>query len=183
VLFWLCTALVAATVAATVAAPVAAQVAAQVVEDFDPAQGQWRFFTDQVMGGQSDGRAVITDGALHLTGQVSTANNGGFIQARRDLPQGLPQATTALNLRVRGDGQRYFVHLRSTATRLPWHYYQAEFQTTRDWQDVTLPLADFVPSGALLARTIAPERLRSIAIVAFGRDHSADVRVMRITAQ
>ena len=43
---------------------------------------RWRFFTDGVMGGVSTGQAVIADGALTITGDVSTDNNGGFIQAR-----------------------------------------------------------------------------------------------------
>jgi len=135
----------------------------------------WRYLADTVMGGVSQGQAEADGDAIRLTGTVSTANNGGFIQARTDLPEGAPEGTTALRLRVRGNGERYFIHLRSRATRLPWQYYQAGFDTTADWQDITLPLSAFRPSGAMLPRQIRPPRIRSLGLVAYGRDHEADV--------
>ena len=43
----------------------------------------WAFFTDGVMGGLSQGKAIISslDGVdcYHMTGNVTTENNGGFI--------------------------------------------------------------------------------------------------------
>lgn len=90
----------------------------------------WAFLADTVMGGVSEGTARIEDGALRLTGTVSTENRGGFIQARTALPEGLPVGTSAVRVRVRGNGERYFVHLRTTRTRLPWQYYQAGFETS-----------------------------------------------------
>lgn len=139
----------------------------------------WRFFTDQVMGGVSTGQAVLEEGSLHLTGQVSTANNGGFIQSRAETGP-LPSGATGLRLRVKGDGQRYFIHLRSRATALPWQYYQAGFDTDGTWQEITLPFEAFQPSGALLPRSPKPETLRSVALVAYGRDHDADIRLAEI---
>ena len=48
--------------------------------------GQWSYFADTVMGGVSEGSAKFVNNgsveAIRLTGQVSTANNGGFIQVR-----------------------------------------------------------------------------------------------------
>lgn len=156
-----------------------------VLEDFDP-PGDWTFFTDQVMGGVSTGGAEIAviEGrrALRLTGDVSTENRGGFIQARKDLPDGLPAGTEGIRLRVRGNGERYFVHLRTGGTVLPWQYYQAPFQTGADWTEVDIPLEAFDPSGALLRATPRPEGVRSIAVVAYGRDHEAEVSVARIEA-
>ena len=142
----------------------------------------WRFFTDQVMGGVSTGRAEIADGALTLSGRVSTQNNGGFIQARSDRIAMTPDVTR-LRLSVRGDGQRYFIHLRTRATRLPWQYYQAGFIAPADWTDIILSLSDFEPSGRLLPATPAPEHIRSVALVAFGRDHEARVSMRRIHAE
>lgn len=154
-----------------------------VIEDFKAATASdWRVFSDQVMGGVSTGSARIVDGALHLTGSVSTANNGGFLQARLDLRDRLDAETTALKIRVRGDGQRYFIHLRTTGTRLPWQYYQAGFDTTGDWQDVTLDLAAFKASGRLMRDTPRAESIKSVALVAFGRDHEADVWLDSIEA-
>jgi hypothetical protein len=155
-----------------------------LIEDFTgEAAARWSFFTDRVMGGRSEGRAVIggTPPHLHLTGTVSTANNGGFIQARQRL-DGLPPDTTALTVTTRGDGQTYYVHLRGTATRLPWQFYQASFTAPRDyWADITVPLTAFTASGGRLPPLEASD-IRSIALVAYGRDHMADLAVSRIGA-
>lgn len=161
-------------------------MAQTVIEDFAPPAGEWRFFTDQVMGGVSSGEASIVQGdraALRLTGQVSTENRGGFIQARRDLPEGLPEGTEALRITVRGDGQRYFLHLRTSGTMLPWQYYQASFETDEDWQELRVPLSAFTPSGGLLRDEVRPGAVRSIALVAYGRDHEAAVDLARIVAE
>ena len=50
---------------------------------------RWVFFTDRVMGGVSSGSLKLVeekgDKFYKMTGDVSTANNGGFIQFRADL--------------------------------------------------------------------------------------------------
>lgn len=142
----------------------------------------WTYVSDQVMGGVSEGRARIgtVDGqpVLHLTGQVSTANRGGFIQARVTLDSPPPEKASGVVLRVRGNGEGYFVHLRTAGTVLPWQYYQAPFPTTPDWAEVRIPFTAFKASGNLLRGAVRPESLRSLGIVAYGRDHSADISVM-----
>ena len=142
----------------------------------------WRYLADTVMGGVSQGSAQLEAGVLRLRGTVSTQNRGGFIQARTEMPEGLPQGTTALRLRVRGNGERYFVHLRTTRTLLPWQYYQQAFPTGPDWAEATLPLTDFTASGRMMTGRIRPEDVRSIGIVAYGRDHAADVSIEALGA-
>jgi len=144
-----------------------------------PPLGDYRFISDQVMGGVSEGEARI-EGApgarhLHLTGTVSTANRGGFLQARVTLDGPFPQEAQGVVLRVRGTGGRYFVHLRTRGTVLPWQYYQAGFEVTRDWQELRVPFSAFVASGALLRDTPDPTTVTSFAAVAYGRDHQADL--------
>ena len=153
-----------------------------MIEDFElQPETRWRFFTDSVMGGVSKGRVSWVDegGQVHarMTGTVSTENNGGFIQIRMDLPNAAPKGTTGVRLIVRGNEQRYFVHLRTRGTRLPWQYYQAGFDVTRDWEEVRLPFDAFEPSGSLLRSEPCPDQLKSIGIVAFGRDHEAEIEV------
>jgi hypothetical protein len=139
----------------------------------------WRFFTDGVMGGVSTGRLEFRQegGTPHarMTGRVSTANRGGFIQMRLDLDQPPPADSAGVRLVVRGNGQRYFVHLRTTGTVLPWQFYQAGFDAPPGWAEVQLPFAAFRPSGALLRAVPRPESLTSIALAAYGRDHDAEV--------
>jgi hypothetical protein len=148
------------------------------------AEDGWRFFTDQVMGGVSTGRvAILTEGGetfARMTGTVSTDNNGGFIQMRLDLPAGAAAGATGIRLRVRGNSERYFVHLRTSGTRLPWQYYQAGFEAGPDWAEVRLPFEVFRPSGALLARVPRADRLTSIGVVAYGRDYTAAIDVAEV---
>jgi hypothetical protein len=153
-----------------------------MIDDFrDPAR--WRFFTDQVMGGVSTGNVRVADGVLRLTGDVSTANRGGFIQARLDLPEGLSTDAAAFVLSVRGNGAGYFLHVRTRGTLLPWQYYQAPFATGPDWTEVRVLFADFQPSGGLLRGTLRPQDIRSVAVVAYGRDYRADVELRSLTVE
>ena len=73
--------------------------------------GQWSYFADTVMGGVSNGTAIFeshgVDKAIRLTGEVSTANNGGFIQVRSSGPWELEEGMTGIRLRVRGNGEQY----------------------------------------------------------------------------
>ena len=144
----------------------------------------WRFFTDQVMGGVSTGGVSFAQegGTPHarMTGRVSTANRGGFVQMRLDLASPPPDGTTGVRLVVRGNDQRYFVHLRTVGTVLPWQYYQAGFQVTEGWTEVRLSLDAFAPSGALLRRVPRPASLTSVAVVAYGRDHDARIDVRAV---
>ena len=89
----------------------------------------WRFVTDGVMGGVSRGKLSFESSDdvdyARLTGDVSTANNGGFIQLRAGISMaGLPAGGAGLDgIRIlsRGNGETYFVHLRTRDNRRPWH--------------------------------------------------------------
>lgn len=169
------------------ALPVAVLAEERMFETFDNApETRWRFFADTVMGGVSTGEVRFLsgteDGAAHmrLTGEVSTANNGGFIQSRRSIESPLPADTAGLRLVVRGNGGRYFIHLRTRGTRLPWQYYQAAFNTTEAWTEVEIPLSAFTPSGRLLRNSPKADTVTSIGLVAFRRDHQADVELRSI---
>jgi len=156
-----------------------------VIEDFTmQPETRWRFFTDQVMGGVSTGGVAFAqeDGAPYarMTGRVSTANRGGFIQMRLDLASPPPEGTTGVRLVVRGNAQRYFVHLRTGGTLLPWQYYQAGFDVTESWSEVRLPLNAFTASGALLQNVPNPKSLTSVAVVAYGRDYDVEIDVREV---
>jgi len=155
------------------------------IEDFAmQPETRWRFFTDGVMGGVSTGQvAFVQEGGrshARMTGRVSTANRGGFIQMRLDLASPPPEGTTGVRLVVRGNDQRYFVHLRTTGTMLPWQHYQAGFDVTRTWSEVRLPFEAFRASGALLRTVPRPGSLTSLAVVAYGRDHDAEIEVREV---
>lgn len=144
----------------------------------------WRFFTDGVMSGVSSGELVFAkeDGKPYarMTGRVSTANRGGFIQMRLDLDSPPPEGATGVRIAVRGNDQLYFVHLRTKGTILPWQYYQAGFDVTQTWSEVRLPWDAFVASGSLLRAVPLPRSLTSAAVVAFGRNHDAQIDVREV---
>jgi hypothetical protein len=150
----------------------------------------WRFITDGVMGGVSRGglrfgQDADGTGFARMTGTVSTANNGGFIQFRAGVDfaglvdRGVDPA--GLRLRVRGNGETYYVHLRTRANRRPWHYYAATFPTSAGWQEVDLPFSSFRHSAGLSDTPPDPRDITSIGIVAYGRDHEADLSVADMT--
>ncbi|MEL6533028.1 MAG: CIA30 family protein [Pseudomonadota bacterium] len=155
--------------------------AMNVIEAFDAgAEARWDYVQDGVMGGVSQGQAALEDGAIRLTGTVSTDNNGGFIQVRQRLIDGWPADVEGLNLRVRGNGERYYVFLRTTSAQRPWHSYRASFTANAEWQDITLPLSAFEASQGSLPARFSADEIRSIGLVAYGRDHNADLSVSRI---
>lgn len=152
-----------------------------VIEDFSGApQSRWEFFSDQVMGGVSDGAAKVTNAGLHLTGTVSTDNNGGFIQARLK-PVTLAPETQSITLEVKGNGAAYYVHLRTRGTMLPWRFYQAGFATDGTWQEVTLPLTAFTGEGGKRGALKAKD-VMSLALVAYGANYEADIKLRRVSA-
>ena len=148
-------------------------------------EDRWKFIADTVMGGISSGQLSfsVDDNAnfARMVGKVSTENNGGFIQFRRSVINGLPSKTRGLRLSLRGNGQKYFVHIRTKGTFLPWQYYQQSFMANEDWSETTMLLNEFRPSGVLLRKTIDPKSIKSIGIVAFGRDHEAEIDVRKIS--
>jgi len=99
---------------------------------------------------------------------------------RLDLASPPPEGTTGVRLVLRGNDQRYFVHLRTGSTLLPWQYYQAGFAVTESWTEVRLPLDAFTASGALLRAVPKPGSLSSVAVVAYGRDHDARIDVREV---
>lgn len=156
-----------------------------ILEDFgEGASKRWQYAADTVMGGVSDGGAVVAviDGqpGIRLTGTVSTEFNGGFIQVRRLLRDGLPADTTGIELDVRGNTERYYMFIRTSEMSRPWYYYGESFEAGPSWEKVQLSLGNFERSHAHLSESIAPEEIISIAIVAFGRDHEADISVRSI---
>ena len=114
---------------------------------------KWTFITDQVMGGVSTGKMEFIEhdsrSCLHLKGDVSLKNRGGFIQVRRNLdPKGKPFDASAFDgiyLRVKGNIEPYAIHLRTTDTRLAWQFYQAQFRTDGTWQEFKISFKKFMP--------------------------------------
>lgn len=143
----------------------------------------WRLFTDAVMGGVS--KATMTretiDGrpAIRLQGDVSTENNGGFVQISLDfLPDGGPidaSGWQGIELDVFGNGEEYAVNLRTSDLTRPWQSYRQTFTADPRWRVVKMSFDHFAPS-----RTDVPMNvrlLRRLGVIGIGRAFHADISV------
>ncbi len=146
----------------------------------------WRLMTDQVMGGQSAGSigydTRLGRTALVLSGQVSTRNNGGFIQAVCDISQQLAGNIAqcgGVRLVVCGNGHAYNLHLRTDELLLPWQSYRAQFTTRPDWQIIELPFEKFIAYKTDTSLNLE-QRLKRIGVVAIGEDFVADIAIGEI---
>ena len=141
----------------------------------------WNYISDRVMGGVSLGKAQFEDTtsgrALRLFGEVSTANNGGFIQVRTQYSKSSPDNALGLELTVRGNSEVYFIHIRTNGTKLPWHYYTQSFKTSPEWTAVKLPFDKFERSSRLMGKFLDQHNINTIGLVAYGKDHYADLYI------
>ncbi|XP_031504854.1 protein HIGH CHLOROPHYLL FLUORESCENCE PHENOTYPE 173, chloroplastic isoform X2 [Nymphaea colorata] len=121
----------------------------------------WGALDDVVMGGVSESTFQINpnggelDGATGIfKGRVSTANNGGFTSIRtKNFPVPLDlSAYDGLELRLKGDGCRYKLILR-TSSEWDTVGYTASFDTVNgEWQNVQVQFASLRP--IFRARTV-----------------------------
>lgn len=144
--------------------------------------GEWRLITDQVMGGRSSGVLVMEQyqgrNCLRMRGSVSTENNGGFVQIALDLAGGKSMDAsnfTGVVLEVKGNGERYNVHLRTSELWLPWQSYRAEFTADSRWRKIRLPFREFEPYKT--RNRLDPTKLVRVGVVAIGREFDADLCV------
>ena len=168
---------------------VLAQSGAMLIDDFtddglvSKLGTRWRGVSDQVMGGISEATVShgVIDGrpSLRMTGDVRLENDGGFIQTALDLaPSGdtlNASDFSGVRIVVRGNSEKYSVHLRTPDNVRPWQSYRAYFTAGSDWKTMDLPFETFVPYR--LETSLDTTRLRRIGVVAIGRAFFADLAV------
>jgi hypothetical protein len=130
-------------------AHVGSSIPASVLVDFsDPAEaGRWTTHDDRLMLGRSRGTVTAGDGFGVLEGVVQNRRGGGWWSCRRRLePPADLSGSTALRIRLRGDGLVYGFDLRDSSG-LGGTYWEAPIRTDAgEWQEVVLSLpADFEP--------------------------------------
>ena len=144
----------------------------------------WKLITDQVMGGISTGEVTFINtkknSYVNLKGNVSTKNRGGFIQIRNDLRNVSLDEAKYIHIQAKGNNQNYFLHIRTKGTILPWQYYQIDFKVNETFKVYKLAIENFKRSSSFISKKINPKNITSIAIVAFGRDHQANIFVKEI---
>jgi len=147
----------------------------------------WQYVSDRVMGGVSDGQVDLEkEGEIYyarLTGNVSTANNGGFIQLRAGVSFANSEKNgnnlQGVRLNVRGNGETYYIHIRTNENWSPSDYYSATFKADSEWQIIDLPFNKFERKWSTNS-TLDAKNIRSFGIVAYGKDYVSDVSVSTI---
>ena len=147
----------------------------------------WQYISDQTMGGISNGQAVLDkDGDMifaRLTGNVSTANNGGFIQIRTtfsfvDLIN-TNKNLKGVRLNTKGNGETYHIFIRTSENRSYSDFYSATFIANNNWEIVDLPFTKF--KHRFSNKSLDGNDIRSFGVVAYGRDFFSDVSVSKIS--
>ena len=147
----------------------------------------WQYISDQTMGGISNGQAVLDkDGDMifaRLTGNVSTANNGGFIQIRTtfsfvDLINS-DKNLLGVRLNTKGNGETYHIFIRTSEDSSYRDFYSATFIADDKWKKVDLPFTKF--KHRFSNKLLDGNDIRSFGVVAYGRDFFSDVSVSEIT--
>ncbi|MEZ2239020.1 CIA30 family protein [Microcoleus sp.] len=128
----------------------------------------WGALDDIVMGGVSESSIRLIDNTALFTGNVSTANSGGFASVRtRNFESALDlTGFSGIQLRVKGDGKRYKLIVRSEAK---WDGigYCYSFDTVYNiWITVTIPFEKLIP--VFRAKTVKDgSRLNTQTIYSF----------------
>lgn len=105
----------------------------------------WKIVDDIVMGGRSQGQiSLSSQGHGRFSGTVSLENNGGFSSVRY-LPAGLEvDPKDQIKVRLHGDGKRY--QFRIKHDQLASQSYVTYFETTGEWQEITISLDKLYPT-------------------------------------
>ena len=85
---------------------------------------------------------------------------------------------SGVSIIVRGNGEKYSVHLRTLDNVRPWQSYRAHFTVESDWDTIDLPFETFAPYR--LEAPLDLTRLRRIGLVAIGRAFYADLAVSKL---
>lgn len=144
-----------------------------VIVAFGAAAATWHDLGDPVMGGISSSELVAEGGVGVFKGVVSLEHGGGFASVRS--PEGHYDLTgyDGLTVRVRGDGKRYGLRLR-TSEAADGVNYQVDFTPAAGaWLDLKLPFSTFRP--VFRGRPVAghapldPGAVRTFGLIIAGR--------------
>ena len=146
---------------------------------------KWCFVTDKVMGGISKGSLDFKkENEIYfyrMTGELSLENNGGFIQFRTKI-ENHPREKNykGVRLRVRGNNNEYAIHIRTKYLLLPWQYYESTFQAMDEWSTIELPFSSFEKSNFYQPSSVSSQDIKTIGIVAIGREFEAQIDLASI---
>ena len=146
----------------------------------------WQYISDQTMGGISNGQAILDKDSdmifARLTGNVSTANNGGFIQIRTNFSFvdliNTNKDLKGVRLNTKGNGETYHIFIRTSEDRSYRDFYSATFIANENWEIADLPFSEF--KHRYSNKSLDGNDIRTFGIVAYGRNFYSDVSVSEI---
>jgi monofunctional biosynthetic peptidoglycan transglycosylase len=145
----------------------------RVVVSFGAAAVPWDAIGDPIMGGVSRGELAVENAIGSFRGVVSLEHGGGFASVRSAEGRYDLSGYAGLAVRVRGDGKRYGLRLR-TSGDFDGVSYQADLQPGAGaWVEVELPFSSFQP--VFRGRPVPshppldPAAIRSFGLIVAGR--------------
>lgn len=106
---------------------------------------KWGVVNDVVMGGLSAGRMSVARGIAVFHGRVSLENSGGFASVR-SIPRRFDlSGYDGLIIRVRGDGRRYRLRLKTDDDYEGVTYQATFFTEPSEWTEPRLSFDEFSP--------------------------------------
>tara|TARA_B100000579_G_C22594784_1_gene739784 strand:- start:238 stop:738 length:501 start_codon:yes stop_codon:yes gene_type:complete len=146
---------------------------------------EWYFVTDGVMGGVSEGSAKLDNvektTCHRMTGNVSTENNGGFIQIRTLLkPKININDYEGIFAYIYGNNKNYRFHIRTGSTVAPWQYYSYNFLSPNKWIEIRAPFSKFKKSNFYQPKSLLNQKMKSVGLVAGFEDFKADICLAKI---
>lgn len=146
---------------------------------------RWRLVTDTVMGGLSKGQLTLDSykgkKCLRMRGDVTTENNGGFVQIALPLSeQGVFDASAynGVEIEVAGNDELYNIHFRTDSLWFPWQSYRYSFTARSDWQTYRIPFSELEQYKT--SEDFSRDEIERIGLVAIGRDFQADLCLAEI---
>jgi hypothetical protein len=127
----------------------------------------WRILDDVVMGGRSAGDFYLNkEGNAVFSGTISLDNYGGFSSVRHQFKTKDISEFTKVEIRLKGDGKKYQFRIKNS--RRDYYSYITSFQTAKEWETITIYMADMYPAfrGRVLdMENLKPNKIQEIAFL------------------
>lgn len=129
----------------------------------------WQVINDGVMGGRSQGKALMLKNSILFQGKISLENNGGFSSLRSTFRNRDLSAFKEVELRLKSKGQTFAFTL-ETSDRFyqPNYKYLLELEGD-DWETINIDLKSFdqYRMGQATGKKIDPALLSKIIRMGF----------------
>lgn len=136
------------------------------------ASRDWRVINDGVMGGLSQGRALLTEESILFEGEISLENNGGFSSLKSPFTSYDLSGKKYLKIRYRGSGQPMAFTLETNRRWYRPYFKKRLSSTSGQWVEERIELQDFEAYriGSRLKQTLTEDFLEQIIRIGFISD-------------